>query len=135
MRQNLARGSADILNELKSTAWKPSTSSFEALRLYNEGVQLTQQGTHQEALKSFEAATKADGNFALAFSALAQSYATLGYDTEAAQNSRRAMSLADALPPQEKYRIAANHYRIVERHREGDRVLREPREVVARPTR
>ena len=65
VRQNLARGSPDILNELKSTAWKPSTASFEALRLYNEGVQLTQQGTHQEALKRFEAATKADGNFAL----------------------------------------------------------------------
>jgi eukaryotic-like serine/threonine-protein kinase len=113
VRQNLARGSPDILNELKSTAWKPSTASFDALRLYNEGVQFTQQGTHQGALKSFEAATKADGNFALAFSALAQSYATLGYDTEAAQHSRRAMSLADALPPQEKHRIAANHYRIV----------------------
>ena len=59
--------------ELKATAWKPSTGSFEALRLYNEGVQLTQQGTHQEALKRFEAATKQDGNFALAFSALGRS--------------------------------------------------------------
>ena len=30
-----------MLSELKSTSWKPSTSSFEALRLYNEGVRLT----------------------------------------------------------------------------------------------
>ena len=112
VRQNLSRGSPDVLAELKATAWKPSTSSFEALRLYNEGLQLTQEGTHQQALKRFAEATQADGNFALGFSALAQSYATLGYDTEAAQNSRRAMSLADALPPQEKHRIAANHYRI-----------------------
>ncbi|MEO7134773.1 MAG: tetratricopeptide repeat protein [Vicinamibacterales bacterium] len=112
VRQDLARGSPDILSELKSTSWKPSTSSFEALRLYNDGVQLTRHGTHQAALKNFEAATKADGNFALGFSALAQSYATLGYDNEAAQFSRRAMSLSEALPPQEKYLIAANHYRI-----------------------
>ena len=39
-----------------------------------------EQGTHQEALKSFEAATKEDGNFALAYSALARTYSTLGYD-------------------------------------------------------
>ena len=113
VRQSLARGSADVLNELNLTAGKPSTSSFEALRLYDEGLQLTREGKQQAALKSFEAATKADGNFALAFSGLAQAYATLGYDAEAAQASRRAMSLGETLPPQEKYLISANHYRIV----------------------
>ena len=113
VRENLARGSADILEELKATSWKPSTNSFDALRLYNEGVRLTQQGTHQEALKSFEAATTADPNFALAFSGLAQTYSTQGYDDQAAQASRQAMSLSDSLPAQEKYRIAATHYGIV----------------------
>jgi serine/threonine protein kinase/tetratricopeptide (TPR) repeat protein len=113
VRESLARGSPDVLNELKSTAWKPSTSSFEALRMYDQGLTLAREGKHQEALKSFDAATKADGNFALAFSGLAQSYSTLGYDTEAGQASRRAMSLGEALPPQEKYLISANHYRIM----------------------
>ncbi|MFI5177107.1 MAG: tetratricopeptide repeat protein [Vicinamibacterales bacterium] len=113
VRENLARGSSDMLTELKATSWKPSTSSFEALRLYNEGVRLSEQGTHQEALKSYDAAVKADGNFALAYSALARTYATLGYDSEAVQNSNRAMSLGDSLPPYEKYLISANHYRIV----------------------
>ena len=131
VRQELARGTPDILTELKATAWKPSTSSFEAMRLYSEGMQLTQQGTHQEALKRFEAATKQDGNFALAYSALGRTYASLGYDNEAMQASRRAMSLADALPAQEKYLIAANHYRTRERHRQGDRVVRESRQGVA----
>jgi serine/threonine protein kinase/Tfp pilus assembly protein PilF len=113
VRQNLARGSPSILEELKATSWKPSTNSFEALRFYNEGIRLTQQGTHQAALKSFQTATTEDPNFALAFSGLAQAYSTLGYDNEAAQASRHAMSLSDALPPQEKYRIAATHYGIV----------------------
>jgi eukaryotic-like serine/threonine-protein kinase len=108
----LSRGSSDVLSELKSTAWRPTTNSFEALRRYNEGVDLTRQGSHQPALKSFEAAVAEDENFALALSALAQSYATLGYDNEAAQFSRQAMSLSDPLPPQEKHRIAASHYRI-----------------------
>jgi eukaryotic-like serine/threonine-protein kinase len=113
VRQDLARGSPDVLNELKATAWKPSTSSFEALRLYNEGIALTQQGTHQEALKRFEAATKQDPSFALAFSGLARANSTLGFDDEAAKFSRQAMSLSDTLPPQEKYLIAATHYGIV----------------------
>ena len=113
VRANLGRGSASILEELKATSWKPSTNSFDALRFYNEGVRLTQQGTHQAALKSFQAATKEDPNFALAFSGLAQAYATLGQDTEAAQASRQAMDLSSGLPPQEKYRIAATHYGIV----------------------
>jgi len=113
VRERVARGSPDILNELKSTSWKPSTGSFEALRLYNEGLRLTQQGNHQGAQKDFEAATKLDEHFALAFSALAKSYATLGYDAEASQFSRRAMSLSDGLPALERYQISANHYQIV----------------------
>jgi tetratricopeptide (TPR) repeat protein len=113
VRQDLARGSPDILQELKSTSWKPSTNSFEALRLYNEGMRLSQQGSHQEALKSLEAATKQDSNFALGYSALARTYANLGYDDQAGQFSRLALRLSEALPPQEKYLIAASHYRIV----------------------
>jgi tetratricopeptide (TPR) repeat protein/tRNA A-37 threonylcarbamoyl transferase component Bud32 len=113
VRENLARGSADMLSELKATSWKPSTGSFEALRLYNEGARLSEEGTYQQAQKAFDAAIKQDGNFALAYSGLARTYATLGYDAEAVQNSNRAMSLSDALPPYEKYLISANHYRIV----------------------
>ncbi len=112
VREKLARGSADELAELKSTSWKPSTTSLEALRLYGEGVRLTRQGRHQEALKSFEAATTTDPNFALAFSGLGEAYSLLGYDDRAAQASRRAMSLSEGLPPQEKLRVEAAHYRI-----------------------
>jgi eukaryotic-like serine/threonine-protein kinase len=113
VRERLARGSRSVLEELKSTSWKPSTTSFEALRLYNEGLQLTQQGSYQEALKRFEAATKQDPSFALGFSGMAQAYSELGYDNEAQQASRQAMTLGDVLPAQEKYRIAANHYGIL----------------------
>jgi Flp pilus assembly protein TadD len=113
VRERLARGSRSVLEELKATSWKPSTSSFEALRFYNEGLQFIQQGTYQEALKRFEAAAKQDPSFALAFSGMAQAYSELGYDTEAQRASRQAMTLGEALPAQEKHRIAANHYRIL----------------------
>jgi tetratricopeptide (TPR) repeat protein len=113
VRERLARGSRSVLEELKATSWKPSTSSFEALRFYNEGLQFIQQGTYQEALKRFEAAAKQDPSFALAFSGMAQAYSELGYDTEAQRASRQAMTLGEALPAQEKHRIAANHYSIL----------------------
>ena len=113
VREKLASGSPRVLEELKSTSWKPSTTSFEALRLYNEGLQLTQQGSYQEAQKRFEGATKQDQNFALAFSGMAQAYSALGYDDDAQRASRQAMTLAERLPAQEKHRIAANHYGIL----------------------
>ena len=112
VQQTLAAGSADVLNELKASAWRPSTQSFEALRLYNDGLNLSRDGNHQAALKQFEAAIREDANFALAYSALAQTYANLGYDAQAAQQSRRAVGMSESLPPQERYLIAATHYRI-----------------------
>jgi tetratricopeptide (TPR) repeat protein len=113
VREYLARGSADVLATLKATSWKPSTRSFEAMRLFTEGEDLTRQGKHQEALKRLQASTEEDDAFALAFSALARSYAALGYDTEAAAASRTAMTLSSAALPQEKYLISATHYQIL----------------------
>ncbi len=105
--------SSDALEELKATAFKPSTKSLDALRSYNEGLQLARQGKNSEALKKFQESIKADSEFALAYAKLGQTYAKLGYDTEAEQNSRRAVELSERLPAQERYLINASHARIV----------------------
>jgi serine/threonine protein kinase/tetratricopeptide (TPR) repeat protein len=112
VRQELGRESRDIAQDLQSTAWKPSTSSFDALNLYNEGLALAQQGQHQDAQKRFQAAADKDGNFALAFSALAKEQQALGFESEAASADKRAESLAKGLPPQERYLIDAHHFQI-----------------------
>jgi eukaryotic-like serine/threonine-protein kinase len=112
VRADLGRGAPNILADLEASSWKPSTRSFEALRLYNDGLLLTQQGTHQEARTRFEAATKSDPDFALAYSALARSNASLGYSDEALRFSRQAMSLSAGLRAYEKHLIEANHYRL-----------------------
>jgi len=104
---------ADIVKELQGKSLRPSTASVLALRYYNEGLQLSRQGKHQEAVKSFETATGEDANFALAFSKLGQAYALLGYGNEAARFSRKAVDLSEALPPHEKYTILATHSRVV----------------------
>jgi eukaryotic-like serine/threonine-protein kinase len=105
--------SSDALGELKATAFKPSTRSLDALKSYNEGIQLARQGKQSEALKKFQAATLADPEFALAYARLGQTYSNLGYDTEAEQNSRRAVELSERLPVQEKYLINASNARII----------------------
>src|ERR1700682_3594683 len=111
IRKNLAV-SPDVLKELKASSFQPSSKSVPALRDYNQGVQLLREGKNLEAVKNFKAATKADPQFALAFSKLAETYANLGYDSEAEQSARRAVELSESLTPAEKYAISASQARI-----------------------
>jgi len=113
LRRDIARTSPNLLKELDATSWQPSTGSFEALRLYCEGKQLVLQGSSPEALKKFEEATKRDGTFALALSAAGRTYAARGDDAQASQASLRAMTLSEALRPQERFLIWAEHYRVL----------------------
>jgi len=106
VRQNLAL-SKDVLNELVANSYQPTSTSIEALRDYNQGVGLLREGKNLEAEKQFEAATKKDPAFALAFSKLAQTYSNLGYDAEAEQAAQRAVSLGQNLPGAEKYLLLA----------------------------
>ncbi len=111
VRQKLA-SSPSILKELQSQAPFVLTQSVPALRAYDEGLQLARSGKNQDAAKSFETATEADPNFAMAYSQLGLSYQALGFDDKAEQASRRAVTLSDSLPARERYLIQANHARI-----------------------
>jgi len=97
----------DVMKQLKASSFQPTSSSVEALRDYNEALTLQRDGKNLEAQKQFDAATKADGNFALAFARLAQTYSTLGYDSEAEQSAQKAVMLSQNLPDAEKYQISA----------------------------
>jgi serine/threonine protein kinase/tetratricopeptide (TPR) repeat protein len=111
IRERLA-ANPEALKELKAHVQRPSTTSIEALRAYDNGLQLARQGNKLDALKQFEAATTDDPNFALAFSKLGETYSDLGHDDLAEKASRRAVELSDSLPAQEKYLIDASHARI-----------------------
>ncbi len=115
IRQNLSV-SPDVLKELKASSFQPSSKSVAALREYNQALELLREGKNLEAEKDFAAATKADPQFALAFSKLAETYANLGYGSEAEQSARRALDLSGSLPPSEKYVITATHARITKNY-------------------
>ena len=112
IRQNLAL-SSDLVKELQAQAFKPTSTSLEALRDFNQGLQRLRQGNNLEAQKRLAAATAEDPKFALAYSRLGEAYAALGYENEAEQASRRAVELSQDLPLAEKYLIEASHARIV----------------------
>ncbi len=107
IRQSLAV-SESLQKELQAQAFKPSTASVAALRDYEQGLQQARQGNQAEAVKQFQGALQEDGNFALAYSKLSQSYAQLGQDDDAEQAAQKAVSLSAQLPLQEKYLIHAS---------------------------
>jgi eukaryotic-like serine/threonine-protein kinase len=111
IQQNLHLAGGAI-QSLKASAFKPSSTSLEAIREYTEGMAKARQGNYIDALKEFEAATKADANFALAYSMLGQTYARLGYDREAEQSASRSVDLSGNLSPVEKYIIQAVNAKI-----------------------
>ena len=118
IRQKLALPD-DVLKELKASSFKTTSQSVDALRDYNQGVGFQRDGKNLEAQKQFGAATKADPNFALAFSRLAQTYSILGYDNEAEQSAQKAVLLSQNLPGAEKYLISAIHSQVVKNYPEA----------------
>ena len=106
IRQTLALPQ-DVVKELRASSFQPTSSSMVAVRDYNHGLELRRDGRNMEARKEFEAATKEDPNFALAFARLAQIYSILGFDNEAEQSAKKAVLLGQSLPDAEKYQISA----------------------------
>jgi eukaryotic-like serine/threonine-protein kinase len=118
IQQNLAL-SSDVLQELRTKSFRASSNSLQALRNYNEGVQLSRQGNHLEAAKRFQAAIQADPTFALAYSRLGQTYSDLRNADKAEEFSRRAVDLSEKLPPPERYVIQANYAQVSNDYRKA----------------
>ena len=74
---------------------------------------MAREGKNAEARKKFEASVQEDPNFALAYSTLANTYATSGQAADAERFSRQAVDQSSNLPPQEKYLIQGKHAQIL----------------------
>lgn len=115
IRQTLALPS-DVVKELKASSFQPTSTSVDALRDYNQGVELQRDGKNLEAQKHLQAAVKEDPNFALAYAKLAQVNSGLGYDTEAEQSAKKAVDLSRDLPEAEKYLISAVELQVLKNY-------------------
>ena len=108
VRANLS-SDPNVQKDLQGHSPYVLTKSVPALKDYDEGLQLSRSGKEQDAAKKFEESIGEDANFAMAYSRLAQSYHSLGFDDKAEQASRRAVTLSENLPTQQKYLVEANH--------------------------
>jgi serine/threonine protein kinase/Tfp pilus assembly protein PilF len=108
--------SSDAIRELEATAFAPSTESIEALRHYNEGLQLERQGNYVEALSALEQSVEVDPRFAIAHAKLGEVYVSLGRDGDAERASRTALDLSEGLPDYERYLIGASHAMVLNDH-------------------
>jgi len=118
IRQNLSL-SSDLVKELQAQSFKPSSSSVEALKDYNEGLQFLRQGNNLEAQKRLLAATTEDPQFADAFSRLGEAYSALGYDSDAEQASRRAVELSQNLPLAQRYFMEASFAKVTKNNQKA----------------
>jgi len=112
VRESLALSTSAVA-ELQATAFTPSSQSVSALRDYNEGLTFQRSGKNLQARDAFQAAVAEDPNFALAYSGLAQAFASLGHDDQAQSDSLKAVNLSETLPQPERNLISARHAKIM----------------------
>jgi serine/threonine protein kinase/Tfp pilus assembly protein PilF len=86
-----------------------STSSVDAYRAYQEGLEELESGANQAAIPFFERATELDPGFAMAHAKLAEATFNWGDGETARISAERATSLLDSLslPLSERYQIHA----------------------------
>src|SRR5579864_861005 len=109
MRHKLGESLTSI-QKFGTTIEEATTSSLEALKAYSAG----RRGFYREgdvaAIPYYKHAVELDPNFAMAYSALAASYANLGQATRSSQNARKAFELRARVSEREKYRIGGRYY-------------------------
>jgi eukaryotic-like serine/threonine-protein kinase len=109
--------------EREISAAQLSTASVEALSAYGEGLALQRAGNDIEATKRLEAAVAADPGFAVARSALAESYDALGHSDKAKKAADEAIAAARDVSPWEAARIRATRARLAGNLDEAEKAL------------
>jgi serine/threonine protein kinase/tetratricopeptide (TPR) repeat protein len=98
---------ADLIKQLQARPFKPSSTSVEALKFYNRGLERVRKGNNLGAVQEFQAAIQKDPNFALASTKLSQVYKNLGRDRDAEEAASQAMEHTENIPVSEKYYVMA----------------------------
>lgn len=82
----------------------------EALRHYFQGLEAMRLRDGPRARQLLTASIGADGNFALAHSALSTTWRLLGYDSRGADAAKRAFDLSARLSPEDRMSVEAQHH-------------------------
>jgi serine/threonine protein kinase/tetratricopeptide (TPR) repeat protein len=107
LRRRLGISDVAPADTVRVSAAAPSNP--EAMRLYAEGLEKLRTFDALSAKDLLTRAIGADPSFALAHSALAQAWQTLGYDNNASQESKRALDSGDRLPREDRLLVEARY--------------------------
>ncbi len=87
-------------------------SSSDATRLYAEGLMRLRRFDSLGARELLDRAVQIDPKFTLAHSALASTWAALGYDDRARESAQRALALSAGLPRTDRMQVEGTSYEL-----------------------
>jgi tetratricopeptide (TPR) repeat protein/tRNA A-37 threonylcarbamoyl transferase component Bud32 len=87
-----------------------TTSSLEAFKAFNLGLEQMRKGSELGAIPFLKRAIELDPNFAMAYSVLATSYANLGEGELAAEYAKKAFELRERVSERERFNISSKYY-------------------------
>ena len=109
MRQELGESLTSV-QKFATPIEEATTSSLEALKAYSMGRRAFNAKGDVAAIPYYQQAVELDASFAMAYSALAVSYFTVGQGTRASEDAKKAFELRERVSEREKYRISAAYY-------------------------
>ena len=112
MRRELGESLASI-EKLDTPLEEATTSSLEALKAYNLGVEARAQGREPESMPFFQRAIELDPNFALAYARLGTVLGNIGENEQANEYREKAFELRDRVSELERLYISAHYYNSV----------------------
>ena len=101
----------DTVAEFDTPLEQATTPSLEALRAYSMGWRdWVNHGDVTASVPAFQKAVEIDPQFAIAYAALADSYAEIGEVSEAPKNARKAYELRERASTRERFSIDLRYY-------------------------
>lgn len=99
-------------------------ASTQASQLYAQGLERQRDFDPPGALHYLLQAVKADPNSAVIHSELSQAWASLGYDSRAVEDARRAVELSQSLPREDRLSIEGRLYRAEKNYEKASQTYR-----------
>ena len=110
IKQALGLTRSQISGDLDALTVDITTSSIEALKLYNEGRRLHIAGEYQKSIPLMLRAVEKDPEFAMAYRSLSVSHYAIGRREEGARYLQKALEFSGKASPKERFWIQINYY-------------------------
>lgn len=117
LRRTLGESRAS-LEKFNVPVEQATTSSLEALKAYQLGLELRAHSKNLEAQPAFQTAIALDPNFAIAYAQLGSAYSNQGEDLEGKKYFRKAFEVRSHATEPERLYIAGRYFDIVTSERE-----------------